>query len=1069
LQEAKLHLDKARALLARAEAGLSRELTDQLQALERQWTLDEADRQLAERLEKIHLDRSAWVNDNFNYALAERAYPEAFAKAGLAVREEDAQLVSLATRIGKSAIKEQLVAALDDWSDVAWYRGQKPLHARLLRVARLADPDPWRDQVRDPAAWANPQIGKALAAKLLADKTAMGRLSPHILALVGNSLLAPRDAEGWLRQAQATHPTDFWLSFNLANLLRKAKPAEAAGYYRVALSVRPQSTAAWINLGNALTEQKDFSAARTTIHKALDLEPNFALAWNNLGSNRYKRGDLPGAAAALHKALDLEPANALALANLGNVLRAQKDLPGAVAALDKALKLNPNQALTWYYLAAMRQDQNDWPGAIAAYRKVAALAPGSADTWNKLGGALHHQKDIPGAVAAYRQALQCDPRFARAWSNLGLALYEKEDWKGAVAAYQKALDVNSQSSHAWSGLGNVLRAQKDLKEAVIAYNKALAIDPQVAKTWTNLGLALAGLKDPKGAVAAHRKALAIDPQFAMAWNNLGKALYDQKDLKGAAAAYQKAVAIDPHYAMGWTGLGDVLRNQKDLKGAVAAYRKALAIDPQSAIAWNNLGNALADQQDLPGAVAAYHKALALKPQSAEVWTNLGTALCAEKKVKAAVAAFEKAVTIDPQNAGAWNSLGVALADQKDLKGAVFAYRKALAINPQLAPAWYNLGTNLLAQKDLPGAVDAFQRVLALRPEYAEANCNLGLTLREQGRFADALKYLEKGHQLGSRRPGWSFPSPRWVQQCRLFLKQEQRADALVRGAAKPNGPDELLQLAQFCQRYQRPCTAARLYAAAFTARPGLADDLAKGYRGQAALAAARAAAGQGLDADKLTAAENVKLRQLALDWLQADLKLLIQTVADYQAGTGKENPSSASSLQELTKQVKRTDPADLLRVWDRLQDWLEHPDLAGLRDPRALAKLAADEQESWQQFWSDVQTLQAQIRVCFREIRWQGTLSRAQRERKHEVRLQAGKTYAFEFQDKQLQAQLRLEDSQGKKLAAAETTTAAPRQKYRLFFTAVQSGTYHIIITAVEPGGMGAYTLLMRTFTDKKD
>src|SRR5262249_53974573 len=156
----------------------------------------------------------------FNYALAEREYPKAFAEAGLAVPQEDAQLVALSRRIRKSAIKEQLVAALDDWSAVTWYKGQRLLHARLLRVARLADPDPWRDQVRDPAAWGNPQMGKALAAKLLTNKNALDQLSPQMLVLVRTALLVTReDAEGWLRQAQASHPSDFWLSFYMANVL----------------------------------------------------------------------------------------------------------------------------------------------------------------------------------------------------------------------------------------------------------------------------------------------------------------------------------------------------------------------------------------------------------------------------------------------------------------------------------------------------------------------------------------------------------------------------------------------------------------------------------------------------------------------------------------------------------------------------------------------------------------------------------------------------------------------------------------------------------------------------------
>jgi hypothetical protein len=39
---------------------------------------------------------------------------------------------------------------------------------------------------------------------------------------------------------------------------------------------------------------------------------------------------------------------------------------------------------------------------------------------------------------------------------------------------------------------------------------------------------------------------------------------------------------------------------------------------------------------------------------------------------------------------------------------------------------------------------------------------------------------------------------------------------------------------------------------------------------------------------------------------------------------------------------------------------LRDPDLAGDRDPQALAKLPASEQQAWQQLWADVKTTLAE-------------------------------------------------------------------------------------------------------------
>ena len=67
---------------------------------------------------------------------------------------------SIAARIAKSTIRLPLVAGLDFWAVAT---SDLPLQARLLEVARRADPHPWRDRFRQPDAWADQARLKALA------------------------------------------------------------------------------------------------------------------------------------------------------------------------------------------------------------------------------------------------------------------------------------------------------------------------------------------------------------------------------------------------------------------------------------------------------------------------------------------------------------------------------------------------------------------------------------------------------------------------------------------------------------------------------------------------------------------------------------------------------------------------------------------------------------------------------------------------------------------------------------------------------------------------------------------
>jgi hypothetical protein len=55
-----------------------------------------------------------------------------------------------------------------------------------------------------------------------------------------------------------------------------------------------------------------------------------------------------------------------------------------------------------------------------------------------------------------------------------------------------------------------------------------------------------------------------------------------------------------------------------------------------------------------------------------------------------------------------------------------------------------------------------------------------------------------------------------------------------------------------------------------------------------------------------------------------------------------------------TSKAQSKNPADRLEAQQALQHWQSDPDLAGIRDPDAVAKLPADEREACQRLWADV-------------------------------------------------------------------------------------------------------------------
>jgi tetratricopeptide (TPR) repeat protein len=1117
-------LQQALDLAAGAEAPVAEELQRELRTLKDLLAQDQRNEKLARRLETIREQRSILVEGKFTDAPAAREYPRPFQQAGFTLQPGQEQ--QAAEQVRQSPIKEQLVASLDDWAFVAWRQQDKRLHQRLLQIARRADPDPWKDQVRSPGTWRNRAALKALAGQGLADRQLLKRLSPQLLSLVG-VLLRGADAEDWLRQAQLLHPGDFWLNFHLAWVLIKDKPVEATGFYRAALGIRPASTASWNNLGIALYAQKKLPEAITAFKKAIDLDPKAALPWNNLGSTLCDQNKLPEAIAAYHKAIDLEPRLAYPWSGLGRALSGQKKLPEAIAAFKKAIDLDPKAALPWSGLGSALLDQKKLPEAIAAYHKAIELEPEYAMAWNNLGLALRDQKQLPEAVAAfkkavdfepklvlhwynlgntlrdqkqlpeaiaaYQKAIDLEPEYAMAWNNLGLALrdqnklteaiaayknaadlepkaaypwnnlgsalYDQKQLPEAIAAFKKAIDLEPKAALPWSGLANSLHAQKQLPEAIAAYKMAIDRDPKLAHVWYNLGNALSDQKQLPAATVAFKKAIDLEPTLAKPWYGLGNALRDQNKLSEAIAAYHKAIDLEPEYAMAWNNLGIALRDQNKLSESIAAFKKAIDFEPKSALHLYNLGNTLRHQKQLPEAIAAFKKAIDLEPEYAMAWNNLGIALRDHNKLSESIAAFKKAVDLDPKAAYPWNNLGSTLYDQNKLPEAIAAYKKAIDLEPKLAYPWFGLGNALSGQKKPLEAIAAFKKAIDLEPNYAQAHGALGRVLLQQGQFAEArhaslncLKLLppnEPQHNFGQQQ----------LQQCERLLLLDQRRAAILAGQAQTKDAAELLDLGDLCRQYKRQyALAARFYGNAFTAEPKWAER----RRYAAACCAALAGTAQGDDTASLPDQKRAKLRQQAMDWLQAELGSLRRRVTTSPAR------QPVSPLEKLAGSGNGAPAVEVFRALDQLTHWQQDPDLASVRDDKELGRLTGEEQKAWRALWADVAALHKQARALFRETQHRGQLTDQQRDKVHEVSLQAGKTYVFDLESKDFDAFLRLEDKTGQKLAENDDIEPGVNQNSRIVFTAPKDGTYRLVASSFENRGMGAYTLIIREFTGSK-
>ena len=488
-----------------------------------------SDVEMGSALETCRLTRAARRpgTTRYDHERAAAAYKDAFDRFGLPVLQLPPGEV--AARLRASRIAPALVVALDDWA--AWEPDAKA-KTHLRAAARAAEDDSWRNRLRD--LWS--ARDRAGLAALAQDTDTLKQPVASILLL---ALSIPEsDRIPLLRAAHPLYPSDFWLNHDLGVALshQGAKDAaEAIGFLRTAVALRPQTAGARVNLAVALYHAGDYEGSAAACRAGLRLDSGDNHLHHNLGAALREKGDLAGAEAAYREAIRLDPRSARAFASLGTVLRAS-DPVGAEAAYREALRLNPKESIAHFNLANLVWAAGRRDEALAEFREAARLDPQDRRFQLQLGNALRETGDLPGAEGAYREAIRLDPNDPESHTNLGAALRAKGDLVGAAASHRESIRLNPKSYIAHLNLGNVLAEAGDPDGAAEAYRTAIRIDPRPSKAHAFLANVLLDLGDPAGAAAGYREALRLGMTDPTAWVALSDALKLTGDLTGAVDA-----------------------------------------------------------------------------------------------------------------------------------------------------------------------------------------------------------------------------------------------------------------------------------------------------------------------------------------------------------------------------------------------------------------------------------------------------------------------------------------------------------------------------------------------------
>jgi serine/threonine-protein kinase len=474
-------------------------------------------------------------------------------------------------------------------------------------------------------------------------------------------------------------------------------------------------------------------------------------------------------------------------------------------------------------------------------------------------------------------------------------------------------------------LGEVLNSQSRNDEAIVQFRESLRLNRD--SSWAQLSLyeTLRGQGKLAEEEATCRKAARLRPDDAWAHADLAGTLKASEKYEDAIVEFREAIRLKPDMLLAQVELGGTYYRLNRLAEAVAPWREAVRLNPDDPVMHLNLALALARSgAKSEQIVAEYREAIRLQPDSADNHEMLGSALFRSAKVDEAIVELLEAIRLRPNYVQAYRDLDLALARKEKSDEVIACYEKVVELDPKSARSHLYLGIELENNGQLDEAIGCFEKAIELDPKNVYSYNNLGNVLRLEGRLDEAVACFETAVKLD---PNSEYATDGLRRTAALAASRDKFA-AFQNDRYTPSTNEERLGLIEWCRIKRFHRAASRLSTDAFAADPKLLDDLKASHRYNAACSAALAATGRGEDAAGLDDQERASLRTQALDWLRVD----------------------------LVSRIRQLDDAKVDRAAARkaLLHWRRDPDLAGLREADALARLPEAARAPWQALWREV-------------------------------------------------------------------------------------------------------------------
>jgi tetratricopeptide (TPR) repeat protein len=280
------------------------------------------------------------------------------------------------------------------------------------------------------------------------------------------------------------------------------------------------------------------------------------------------------------------------------------------------------------------------------------------------------------------------------------------------------------------------------KELAGVYNRADYVDRAIAEY--------------KLAVAADPESLFLRVELAeLYWRvaRVGEAIHEAEDVLKTDPDYPDAHRLLARVYWHMLGENQTEKVNKDALDKAIEHMEALThLQPSDTDSWQVLGRLYKINNQPEKAEEAYKKVLNVDPDSKEGLSSLAQ-LDFEQGDYAGAAELLKKIPEDDMDPPLLGMLAYAYAETRDYDSAVAAYEKAIAKDPENQELHRAYAQALLGMGNAPAARAEYGKILKADPDDAATYLKLSELDRQEGRYDEARKDLERAKTLQSDSSG----------------------------------------------------------------------------------------------------------------------------------------------------------------------------------------------------------------------------------------------------------------------------------------------------------------------------